>query len=153
MRWLRRSSTNWMQCWQTPVEGLHLIPAGIAKSAPTAALDSERMRTLLEVTQEHFDVVVLDTPPTRATSDAVVIGAETEAVTLVVSADESDSRALDAAMKALHQAGSRVAGVILNRFDDQKAGDYAFNYAYYGADDYDEYQLEAPAPQQARTEA
>lgn len=108
----------------TPVDGLRFIPAGIPESAPATTFDSERFRRLVKATQHHFDLVVVDTPPTQATSDAVVIGTKTEARTAVVSAGGSDSRALDSVIGSLRRAGVEVAGVILNRLDEQTVGGF-----------------------------
>lgn len=129
---------------RTPVEGLYFIPAGVPESAPSKLLDSGRIGRLLEATQGHFDVVVIDTPPTQAASDSVVIGAQTRATTLVVSADEADSRALDSAMSSLRAAGADVAGVVLNRYDEDKAASgNGYGYSYYRSEDYYEYQEDA----------
>jgi capsular exopolysaccharide synthesis family protein len=123
------------------VDGLYVIPAGVAENAPTEVLDSERIGRLVGSAREHFDVVLIDTPPTRAASDAIVIGAQTKATALVISADESDRRALDSVMKSLRNVGIRVAGVVLNRYDERKAtaGGYD-DYSYYGGEDYYQYQ-------------
>jgi len=126
---------------RTSVQGLHVIPAGITETAPTTLLDSERIHQLVGVAQQRYDLVLIDTPPTRAASDAVVIGTQINASTVVVSADGTDSRALDSAMKSLRTAGVQVAGVVLNRFDEEKTGqDGDFNSSYYSREEYDEYQ-------------
>ena len=129
---------------RTSVKNLHFIPAGITETAPTTLLDSERIHQLVGVSRQHYDLVIIDTPPTRAASDAVVIGTQTRASTVVVSADGTDSRALDSVMKSLHRAEVPVAGVILNRFDEEKTGqDGVFNSSYYSREEYDEYQKPA----------
>lgn len=132
------------KCWKTLVDGLCFIPAGVAKRGPANLLDSDRMDELLEEMRKHFDVIVIDTPPTQAASDAIVIGTQTDVRTLVVAAAKQDSRALDSAMESLQTAHVPVAGVILNQFDDrsQSTGDYS--YSYYGHDDeYGDYRLAA----------
>jgi succinoglycan biosynthesis transport protein ExoP len=132
------------KCWKTLVDGLCFIPAGVAKRGPANLLDSDRVRKLLEDMREHFDVIVLDTPPTQAASDSIVIGTQTDVRTVVVSAAEQDARALDSVMESLETARVPVAGVVLNKFDDrgQLSGEYS--YSYYGHDDeYGDYRLAA----------
>jgi uncharacterized protein involved in exopolysaccharide biosynthesis/MinD-like ATPase involved in chromosome partitioning or flagellar assembly len=139
----KKPTTEAFSYWanRTSVQNLHVIPAGITETAPTSLLDSERIHQLIGVSRQHYDLVVIDTPPTGAASDAVVIGTQTDASTVVVSAEGTDSRALDSVMKSLHTAEVRVAGVVLNRFDEEKAGqDGTFNSAYYSREEYDEYQ-------------
>jgi len=128
---------------RTPIDGLYFIPAGMTESAPSKMLDSGRFQQLVESTQEHFDLVVIDTPPTQAASDSVVIGSQIESKILVVSADESDSRALESAMGALRTVGADVAGVVLNQYAEDKVGkDNGYDYSYYRAEDYYEYREE-----------
>ena len=129
---------------RTSVENLHFIPAGITETAPTPLLDSGRVRQLVGASRHHYDLTIIDTPPTGAASDAVVIGTQADASTVVVSAEGTDRRALDSAMKSLHTAGVQVAGVILNRFDEHKAGQNGvFSSSYYSREAYDEYQNRA----------
>lgn len=121
------------------VEGFYFIPAGTANDAPMKPLDSERIRCFIEAAQPHFDLVYIDTPPTRAASDAIVMGAQAEATTLIVSADEADRHSLNSVMKSLRSVGVHVSGVVFNRFDEHKVGTDGA-YSYYGAEDYYEYQ-------------
>ena len=132
------------KCWKTLVDGLCFIPAGVAERGPANVLDSDRIRKLLEDMREHFDVIVLDSPPTQAASDSIVIATQTDVRTVVVSAADRDAGALDSVMESLRTADVPVAGVVLNKFDDraQLSGDYS--YSYYGHDDeYADYRLAA----------
>ena len=123
------------------VDGLHVIPAGVVENAPTETLDTDRIGQLLASAREHFDLIIVDTPPTRAASDAIVIGAQSDATALVISADESDRRALDSVMRSLQNVGIRVAGVVLNRYDERKTSSGGYDeYSYYGGEDYYQYQ-------------
>lgn len=122
------------------VEGLYFIPAGTAKEAPTTTLDSERMRCFVEAAQPHFDLIYIDTPPARAVSDAVVMGAQADATALVVSANEADRKALDSVITSLRSVDAHVSGVVFNRFDEQKASGANGAYSYYGSEDYYDYQ-------------
>jgi capsular exopolysaccharide synthesis family protein len=132
------------KCWKTLVDGLCFIPAGVAKRGPANILDSDRVRDLLEEMREHFDVIVLDTPPTQAASDSIVIGTQTDVRTVVVSAADRDIDALDSVMESLRTAGVPVAGVVLNKFDDRAQLSGSYSYSYYGHDDeYADYRLAA----------
>ena len=132
-------------CWQTLVDGLYFIPAGLADRAPAQILDSEQIPRLLDATQRHFDVVVIDTPPTQAASDAVVIGTQTHASAIVVSEANGDVRALDSAITSLRAANVRVAGVVLNQFDEHRSHlNDIYSSSYYSHDEeYEEYRMKA----------
>lgn len=125
------------------VEGLYFIPAGVSENVPTKTHDSKRMRCFIEAAQPHFDLVFIDTPPTQAASDAIVIGAQANASALVVSADKSDSRALDSTVRSLRAVETHISGVIFNQFDEREARRGAEEYLYYGSEDYYGYQSEA----------
>jgi capsular exopolysaccharide synthesis family protein len=132
------------KCWKTLVDGLCFIPAGVAERGPGNILDSDRVRDLLEEMREHFDVIVLDTPPTQAASDSIVIGTQTDVRTVVVSAADRDIGALDSVMESLRTAGVSVAGVVLNKFDDRAKLSGNYSYSYYGHDDeYADYRIAA----------
>ncbi|HHP7237696.1 GumC family protein [Longibacter sp.] len=132
-------------CWRTPVEGLHFVPAGEATDAPARTLESDSMHHLIASARNQFDEVVIDTPPTEAASDAVVIGSQTEASAVVVSEAESDARALQAAVRSLRSARASVAGVVVNRFcGNGEWEDASFASSYYDYDDeYAKYRLAA----------
>jgi len=103
---------------RTLVDGLHMIPAGEAREAPTKVLDPGHMRRFVEVVQERFDLVLIDTPATQIASDAIVLGGQMNARALVVTAAEADSRGLDSVIKSLRTVDTPVAGVVFNRFDE-----------------------------------
>jgi capsular exopolysaccharide synthesis family protein len=106
---------------RTLVDGLHFIPAGEAQEAPTKILDPGHMRRFVEVAQQRFDLVVVDTPPMRAASDAVVMGGQMDARALVVSAMGTDSSGIDSVIPSFRDVNTPVAGVVFNRFDEQNA--------------------------------
>jgi capsular exopolysaccharide synthesis family protein len=79
--------------------GIALIPAGGAPENPSELLDSARFDRLLGELRERFDLIIIDSPPTRADAAACV--------------------------EALRRAGSRVLGIVLT--DDPYApGDHSF---------------------------
>jgi capsular exopolysaccharide synthesis family protein len=122
------------------LDDLYFLPAGNADAAPAEILSSKTLRHLMDAVQQKFDLIVIDTPPTRAASDAIVIGSQTKARALIVSAEEADSRGLDAVVKSLRNVEVPIAGVIFNRFDERKTRDAGlYEYSYYGAEDYYQY--------------
>jgi capsular exopolysaccharide synthesis family protein len=135
------SAVNFDGCiHRSLVDGLFVVPAGFADAPPTELLDSNRIQHVTDAAQEYFDVVIIDTPPTLPVSDAVVIGAQTEAAAIVVTRDQGDRRALDTVMKSLRSTDVPVAGVVLNHYDEsnERYGD-GYHYSYYGSDAYADY--------------
>lgn len=115
----------------TFVDGLWFLPAGRNKGGVADLLGSERMRSLLTALLEHFDVIVLDTPPVLAVADAACVAPLADGVLLVVRAGVTDRRVVGQAIRQLDSVGARVVGAVLNdsRGEAQRYGDY-YNYSY-----------------------
>jgi len=115
----------------TFIDGLWFLPAGRDKGGVADLLGSDRMRSLLKDLLEHFDVIVLDTPPVLAVADAASVGPLADGVLLVVRAGVTDRRLVGQAIRQLDSVGARVVGAVLNdpRGEAQRYGDY-YDYSY-----------------------
>src|SRR5262249_41619977 len=98
----------------TPFRGLSLLTCGTLPTNASNLLSGVRMRALLKVLTERFDLVILDTPPVLATADAGILGSLSDGVLLVVRAGQTDRSAAQRATAQLASSGARVLGVVLN---------------------------------------
>ncbi|HET6566640.1 MAG TPA: polysaccharide biosynthesis tyrosine autokinase [Rhodothermales bacterium] len=114
----------------TIVRNLWLIPAGSATSPPAEVIGSNKMFELLEQMRAAYDLVIVDSPPVLAVTDAVLLAPLCDATVMVVSAHRTDVHALDVTKKMLAAVGVPIAGTIFNRFDAQKAGGYRYGFGY-----------------------
>ena len=116
---------------ETPVTGLYVLPSGQLPPNPAELLGGERMKNTLARLTEAFDLVVLDTPPLLAASDAAILGTIADGVVLVVRAGVTEAEAGQQAMAQLASVGARVVGAVLNDPDSklQTYGGY-YNYEY-----------------------
>jgi tyrosine-protein kinase Etk/Wzc len=112
----------------TPFQGLSFLPAGRDTDAIADFIGSDRMRALLAVLSEHFDVIIIDTPPVLGVADAVALGPLVDGVVMVVGAGKTDRQAVEQALSQLASAGARVIGAVLN--------DSRGEVERYGNDDY-----------------
>jgi tyrosine-protein kinase Etk/Wzc len=122
---------------KTDIENLYFLPAGRPSRPPSELVGSERLLGLLDRARPVFDVIVIDSPPVLAAADAVLIARRADAVVLIVSAEQTDRRAIDEARRALEAVGHPVTGLIVNRFDEQQSYGHAYGYSYdesYGDD-------------------
>jgi Uncharacterized protein involved in exopolysaccharide biosynthesis len=106
---------------RTLIDGLHFIPAGEVQEAPTKVLDPKHMSRFVEVAQQRFDLVVIDTPPAQAASDALVIAGQTSAQAVVASGAGTDGRKLDSLITSLREVDTPVAGVVFNQHEERSA--------------------------------
>jgi tyrosine-protein kinase Etk/Wzc len=116
----------------TGVENLHVLTAGILPPNPYELLGGERMTRLLDALSDEYDILVIDTPPLMAASDAAVLGAKADGVLLVVRAGSTDRGAAQQATQQLATVGARVVGAVLNDPDAtaEQYGGYYYNYSY-----------------------
>jgi tyrosine-protein kinase Etk/Wzc len=118
---------------ETTVTGLYVLPSGQLPPNPSELLGGERMKKTLAALSEAFDLIVLDTPPLLAASDAAILATIADGVVLVVRAGVTEADAGQQAMAQLQSVGARVVGAVLNDPDSklQQYGGY-YNYEYAG---------------------
>jgi tyrosine-protein kinase Etk/Wzc len=111
------------------VENLSIISSGTPPPNPSELLGSERMMAVLRDLREHFDLVVLDTPPVLLAPEASVLAAGADGVVLVVRAGVTQRAAAQDASQQLHTVGANLVGTVLNDPDAKLPG-YSSYYAY-----------------------
>jgi succinoglycan biosynthesis transport protein ExoP len=114
---------------ETSVTGLYVLPSGQLPPNPSELLGGERMRKTLASLSEAFDLIVLDTPPLLAASDAAILSTIADGVVLVVRAGVTEAEAGQQAMQQLMSVGARVVGAVLND-PDAKVQSYGGYYKY-----------------------
>jgi capsular exopolysaccharide synthesis family protein len=109
---------------------LTIVPAGSKSLNPPDVLGSERMKALIANLRETFDYVVVDTPPIGPVVDAVIVANLADKTILVV---EWASTPRDLVQTSLKQvpAQKRVAGIVFNFVNQDRAKKYGGEY-YYG---------------------
>jgi succinoglycan biosynthesis transport protein ExoP len=104
---------------ETPVNGLHVISSGHLPPNPAEMLGGKKMRDALAALSGAFDLVILDTPPLLAASDAAILSTISDGVIMVVRAGVTEIEAGQQAMQQLASVGARVIGAVLNDPDSK----------------------------------
>jgi len=127
---------------QTNVTNLTVIPSGPIPPNPAHLLVLEQMTARLAEIGDSADVVLLDTPPILAVSDALAVATKTDGIILVGWSGQTRLDALQQAVESFGQGDIRLVGIVLNR---QKKGDGTGTYrrSAYGSG---EEQLDWQAP-------
>jgi protein-tyrosine kinase len=114
---------------KTNVEKLTLLPAGRGHRYATELLASNAMDRLLDdVARRYPDrIIIFDSPPLLATSEARVLAAHMGQIVMVVEAEKTTHEAVKEALK--HIEGCEVVGMVLNKGKMAGGTDY---YGYYG---------------------
>ena len=126
--------------WKT-VQGLCVLSAGMIPPNPAELLGSKRFEEYVSTLGEHFDWVLVDSPPVLAVSDAAVVANGASGVVFVVGADQTSRQAAREAIHQLQSAHARVIGAVLNRVDLERNPYY---YAHYYRKEYTKYYAKAP---------
>jgi capsular exopolysaccharide synthesis family protein len=117
---------------QTKVENLHLVSAGGLPPNPSELLGSDRMNRLIEKLEKEWDIILFDSPPIVAVTDASTISAEIDAIVMVVKAGQTDRAAVDRALDTIANVKAPLIGAILNGANPETlAGKYSYYYSYY----------------------
>ena len=115
---------------QTTVENLFVMGSGQLPPNPSELLGSDRMREVLAEARDTFDVVLFDSPPLLAVTDAAVLSTMVDGVILVVRVGSTSREAVRRAAAHLRAVHSRVLGAVLNDID-ATGGSYYGGYGYY----------------------
>jgi len=110
---------------------LFALPAGTPPPNPAELLASAQMVEVLAELRQHYDHIVVDTPPTLSVTDAVVLSTRADAVVLVIRCGQTTKPALRRSREILAQVNARVAGVLLNAVN-LDSPDYYYYYEYQG---------------------
>lgn len=97
--------------------GIDLICAGSIPSNPQELLAGEGFNALITYLRKHYKYVVVDTAPTQAVSDAMVVSKACDSVIYVVRADSTSEKMIQNGLGRFLQVGHRVDGVVLNQVD------------------------------------
>jgi capsular exopolysaccharide synthesis family protein len=101
--------------WETPVHGVRLVPTGaIAHRAPGELLSSDEMVDLLADARQAADIVLIDTSPILATSDATYLLSIVDAVVVVARAGKTTKAVAARTSEILRRFEAPTAGVVLN---------------------------------------
>ncbi len=111
---------------------LALLPAGRPVENPVPLLTSQRMADLIRDARQHFDWVVIDTPPVGLLTDANLLSKEADAALLVIHATHTPYALVQKAVQAIGKA--KIFGVVLNRVEDQRLHPSGYGYHRYYRD-------------------
>lgn len=123
---------------------LFIIPAGRKNSYDSEGLiNSASMKQLLQLAAHNYDLIVIDTPPVMACSDARILCDKVDATVFVVRWDSTKLAVVRTALEQLSSSGARFAGVFLSMvdlknystYDYGDAGAYSGELAHYYAGD------------------
>lgn len=113
---------------------IDVITAGPVSHNPQELLFSPNFKAFIEQLKQSYEHIVIDTVPTQAVSDAIVVSEFCDTLLYVVKADATNEKLVQNGLSRFMNVGKRIDGIVLNQVDVRKANNA---YAYSGY--YDQY--------------
>ncbi|CDO03687.1 Tyrosine-protein kinase YwqD [Oceanobacillus picturae] len=112
----------------TDVDNLDVISSGPVPPNPAELLASRKMELFLIEARKTYDLIIFDTPPVLAVTDAQILANIVDGALMVVRSKQTENDAVERAKEALEPARAKLLGAVLN--DREKKASH--NYYYYG---------------------
>ena len=125
---------------------LTLLPCGKRQRRAPELLTGPRLTQLMDVLKREYDVVIVDSPPLGAGSDAYALGIAAEHMVIVLRAGLSDLKMATAKLRTLETLPVRVLGGVLNSIKMTGQYQYYSYYLDYAAEDEDQVKTLPSAP-------
>ncbi len=124
----------------TFVDNLYVVSSGPLPPNPSELLASEEMDDFIAQAREKYDVVLFDSPPIIAVTDAAILSTKVGGVIMVIKAHQTDQNAVRRAKSLLDNVNANIVGCLLNGVKMERSyGSYYYHYyyqyySYYGHD-------------------
>ncbi len=103
---------------ETSIEHLAVLPAGLRAPNPAEVLGSRWMREVMAYLERTADVIIVDSSPALAVTDAVVLSTLVDGVVVVVPSGDISRNDVQRVVKTFASVDARVLGTVLNRCSD-----------------------------------
>jgi succinoglycan biosynthesis transport protein ExoP len=117
-------------------KNVDLITAGAVPPNPLDLLSSRRFESMLSVLRQKYDRIIVDSAPTQAVSDSLVLSTKADALIYVVKSDATPANIAANGLQRLIKVNAPIIGAVLNQFDAEAAAKYdgyaGGRYGYYG---------------------
>ncbi len=111
---------------KSEVNNLYIMTTGSLPPNPSELLASDKMDHILDQLKNHADIVVIDTPPIMAVTDAVVLSKRADGLLLVIKPGVTKLAAAQQTIVQLRRLNINILGVVLNDIPTNRS-----RYAYY----------------------
>jgi tyrosine-protein kinase Etk/Wzc len=115
-------------------ENLDFLATGVYPPNPSELLMSEAFKALLASVSKQYDLVIIDTPPVLAVTDAAIVGQYASTNFMLLRSGRHHLREIQTAFRRFEQNGVPIKGAIFNGVEISKGrygGKYGYGYKYY----------------------
>lgn len=113
------------------LDNLDFISRGNTPPNPSELLLSEQFKKLLENAQHDYDIIIVDTPPILAVSDALAVGQLAGSSFITIRYTFNPAAEIQAAVKRFEDNGVAIKGVFFNAIEKKASHRYKYGYDNY----------------------
>ena len=110
---------------------IQVLTCGPTPPNPAELLNSNRLKELLNQLKQHFDIILIDTPPVGVVTDAAILSTLVDGTLMVIASHQTESDQAVRAMKLLQTVGAKVLGTVLTKVPADRKGYYGYQYYEY----------------------
>ncbi|WP_339340945.1 polysaccharide biosynthesis tyrosine autokinase [uncultured Psychrobacter sp.] len=114
----------------TSIDNIDFMPRGQHPKNPSSLLSGDKFEQMMTELNEHYDYIIIDSPPILAASDAMIMSHYADKVLMVTRYDQSVEGQVAYAIKQMHKADIQVDGIILNDVQQGLMSKYSYHYSY-----------------------
>jgi capsular exopolysaccharide synthesis family protein len=115
---------------RTPLENMHVLTSGPVPPNPSELLGAARMEEIIRILETQYDLVIYDSPPVIAVTDAAVIASKVSGTLYSVCLHRLARKQAQKGMELLTNVNANIIGVICNYVKDRELGGYYYRYGY-----------------------
>ncbi|MEE7533064.1 polysaccharide biosynthesis tyrosine autokinase [Klebsiella huaxiensis] len=115
-----------------PDIGIDFISRGTVPPNPAELLMHSRLKEVLSWASSNYDLVIVDTPPILAVTDAAIISNYVGTSLIVARFEQNTVKEMEVCIKRFEQAGATIKGCILNGVVRKASSYYNYGYTSYG---------------------
>jgi tyrosine-protein kinase Etk/Wzc len=117
---------------KTEIEGFDFMSRGERPPNPSELLMRSSFTELLNEVSSMYDLVILDTPPLLAVTDAAIVGRQCGTSLIVARFGLNPAREIELTINRFAQNGIKLAGAIFNGVEKRTSANYGYSgYGYY----------------------
>ena len=117
---------------KTEIDNLFIVPSGPIPPNPSEILGSSKLTMLIEKLEKSWDIILFDSPPLVAVTDATMVSKEIDKIIIVVKVGQTDKKAFDHTISSLNNVDAPIGGIVLNAVTQKYSyGNYYYYYQYY----------------------
>ena len=106
------------------IKNLYILTSGVIPPNPAELLASQRMEDLMLKLKDQFDLIIIDSPPVTAVSDAQILASGVDGTLFVVRKGIAEKEKLLRSKELMENVQARIVGTVFNGKKSEKESDY-----------------------------